>query len=271
MIEKFPFVVLAGSPSIRDPLMEYADVDYKAMIQIKGKTMIDYVLEAIASSGCATYILIAGLPEELVTLPKDFAQENISFLHLEGRMVDKIHGAAKRVLEISHDKPEVFQNHKKIVMTSGDIPALTPEALRDYVQSCSPYDYSFYHSMIPREIMESHFPDSGRSYFKFRDIQLCAADLDMVDAQDLVDNYETIKKLTDDRKYFARTMLKFSPLLMFRYIFRRVKFEEAPGIMTHFFGIKSTIVPQKNPVVGFDVDKPHQLDMMQEYFRSKDK
>ena len=68
-MDKIPFMILAGSPPESDPLMQVAGVEYKALIEINEKPMIDYVPEAVYKSGLASYILVVGLPEDQFTLP----------------------------------------------------------------------------------------------------------------------------------------------------------------------------------------------------------
>ncbi|MHA2252373.1 MAG: hypothetical protein ACXAD7_18550, partial [Candidatus Kariarchaeaceae archaeon] len=71
---KLPFIVLAGSPETRDILMEYANVEYKALIDINGQSMITRVLDAINKSNIASRIFITGLPKELVVFPDNMDQ-----------------------------------------------------------------------------------------------------------------------------------------------------------------------------------------------------
>ncbi|MCY3414382.1 MAG: hypothetical protein INQ03_22235 [Candidatus Heimdallarchaeota archaeon] len=272
MTLKFPFLITAGSPTVRDALMEYADVDYKALIKIEGKPMITYVIEAIIASEAASYILIAGIPENTITIPDGFDRDRVSFKMLEGRLVDKIQAGAAEMLRISEKIDGIFpEGLQKIIITTGDIPTIMPEAITQFIQDCSESNFSdtFYHSMVPKDIMEKTFPGSGRSYMNLRDISLCGGDMEMVDAPDLVAKYDVIVRLTENRKFFLKGLFSFSPWLMFRYIFKRVKFQETSHIMTHLLTVPSRIVPTKYAELGFDVDKPHQLEMAREYLVSK--
>ena len=271
MVEKFPFIILAGSPPERDALMEYGDSDYKSLIDINGKPMINYVLETLTEADRYTHVLIIGVPEKLVTLPDTLDKSKVSFLHLEGAVVDKIVQAGKHMIKLAEDNPSIFPTERRhAVFFSADIPAATVKVVHDFLDSCTEQDIKFYHSIVHRDIMEAEFPDSGRSWIFIRGGNAyCGGDLEMVDVYTISENYDLIKTLTENRKSFVSGLLRISPFFLIKYLLKRIKLSDAEEIMGKLFKFKCGLVVSPNPQIAFDVDKPYQLDRMREYLKNK--
>ncbi|MCY3410121.1 MAG: hypothetical protein INQ03_00660 [Candidatus Heimdallarchaeota archaeon] len=271
---KFPFIVLAGSPEERDPLMEYADVDYKALIELDGKPLLNYVLDTVIASDRATFILITGIPEELVTLPDTFPRDRIQFLTIKGDLVDKIHGGCAEILRIGKEIPEIYDGYENAIIITGDVPFAKPEAIHDFIDGCAANDFynDFYHSMVTFKTMEEKFPGSGRSFIHLRDennqqIGLCGGDIDMLTLQPLVDHYDVLKKVTTNRKFFLKGLWSFNKFFFIRYVLKRVNVSEIEALITHMFTRPSKVIITPHAEIGFDVDKPFQLDMAREYIK----
>jgi len=120
--ERVDAVILAGGePGKADPLVEYAQVQKKALIQIAGKEMARYVVEAIAGSSRVGRIFIVGLsPEDGV----EFATP-VEYVEAAGSMLDNIVAGMERVTEVD---PDV----ERVIVSSADIPLVTTEMV-DYL------------------------------------------------------------------------------------------------------------------------------------------
>ena len=58
-------VILAGSvPSQEDPLYLYTEGQAKAMIDIAGKPMIQWILDALGGTNAIDYVLVVGLDSD---------------------------------------------------------------------------------------------------------------------------------------------------------------------------------------------------------------
>ncbi|MCY3413008.1 MAG: hypothetical protein INQ03_15325 [Candidatus Heimdallarchaeota archaeon] len=272
MPDKLPFIVLAGSPRERDALMEYADTDYKTLIEINGKPLINYVLDQIVKSNRAEYILITGLPEDRVTLPDGFDHNQISFYHVEGPVVEKIYGASMHLFDLMKKSPEKFNpDNKHAVIISGDIPCVNLESFDFVFEEFNKYpDFEYYHTVVHQEIMETTFPGSKRSWIHIKGgNNYCGGDIDIAFLPSVKQKYQLIKVVTENRKLFVKALFKLSPFFFIRYLFRRIDVKEAEEIVTRLFEMRSKIFISPYAELGFDVDKPHQLEMAQSYLDRK--
>lgn len=270
MRKKYPLMIMAGSPPERDALMEYADVDYKTLIEIEGKPMINYVIDAIIAAEIASYILIVGLPEAKITLPDTFDHDKISFIHIEGPLYKKTIGGGAELDRLSQDNPELFpdKGNRYMIMMNGDIPTVTPEAIHDFLDQIGEPDAKFYHSASHRDSMEATFPGSKRSWIHIKGKNdYCGGDIDLVDVDTILENQELIQQISENRKLVVKALLKLSPFFMIKYLLRRISLEQVEDILTKMFGFESRVIICNHAEIVFDIDKPNQLDIAREYIK----
>ncbi len=269
MNEQVPFIVLAGSPPKRDALMEYAGIDYKALIEVNGKTMLTRVLEGIRDSGRASYILIVGLPKDLVELPVGIDSNRVGYFEIEGKQVDKIIKSCMYLSDLGSKDPSIFPrgtNHA--VITTSDIPAISGKTISDYLDQCFQTEHAFYYCVVDREHMEAMFPNSGRSWIKMDGNQYCGADLALFDVTYAEQSYDILKIITENRKSFTKALFKASPITFFKYIFKLARMKDVERLMTKIFGFPSKLIIDEDARIAFDVDKPFQLDIMRSFLSS---
>ncbi len=268
MRKKYPLMIMAGSPPERDALMEYADTDYKTLIDIEGKPMINYVIDAIIAAEVASYILIVGLPEDKVTLPDTFDHDKISFIHIEGPLFKKTFGGGTELVRLSQDHPELFKDNRYMIMVNGDIPTVTPAAIHDFLDQIGEPDAKFYHSASHKDSMEAKFPDSHRSWIHIKGKNdYCGGDIDFINVDTILENYELIKKISENRKLLVKALLKLSPFFLIKYLLRRISIDDVEEVLTKLFGFESRVIICEHPEIVFDIDKPSQLDMAREYIK----
>ena len=263
-------MIMAGSPPERDALMEYADTEFKTLIEIEGKPMVNYVLDAVIAAEIASYILIVGLPEEKVTLPDTFDHDKISFIHIEGQLFNKTFGGGIELDRLSKENPELFpdKDNRYMVMLNGDIPTVTVEAIHDFIDQIGKPVAKFYHSVSHRDLMDAKFPDSNRSWIHIKGKNdYCGGDIDYICVDTILENYELIKTISENRKLLVKALFKLSPYFFIKYVFRRIVMEDVEEILTKLFGFDSKVIVVNHPEIAFDVDKPNQLDMAREYIR----
>ncbi len=243
--------------------MEYADIDYKALIKFNDKTSIMYVLEAIAKSNVASQIIITGIPKELVPIPDGIDPAIVEFLEIEGKNYEKIYKGGMKLLEIGEDKPEIFtRDIKHALYISADIPLLRGDIIQRFLSDCDNMEADFYYSVIPEDITKEKAPDFDWGYMKVRDASLSAGSLVLLNLESLKSKYDLVVFLTENRKSFIKGVLFKSPFLFLKLIFGRIKLAEVEKLMTKIFGIESRLVISEDVEIGMDIDRPQDLDYM---------
>lgn len=268
--DKLPFVILAGSPPERDALMEYSNVDFKALIDICGKPMLTRIIEAVLASDLASYILFVGIPHDLVPLLNDVDPALVDYVEMEGKPTEKIIGAAKYLLEKSKSNPNIFPTGKTTtVILAGDIPAVTADVIKYFVEQTGERDKGFYYSTVERSVMETAFPQSGRSWIRLDGKDYCGGDMHIFDVQYAEQSEQIMNIIFENRKSFVTALFKAAPFIFIKYILKLVSLKDVERLMTKVFKFPSGVVISKYAEIAFDVDKPFQLDLMREHLGCK--
>lgn len=109
-------VTAGGIPQPTDPLYAYSNGSSKALIDIAGKPMIQWVLDALGDSKKVDNVIIIGLsPKSGLTCKKP-----LHYVSNQGRMLANIVTGVNKSLEL-HKKNEY------VLIVSSDIPTLKGE------------------------------------------------------------------------------------------------------------------------------------------------
>jgi len=247
---QYTAVVLAGkTPSEKDDLLEHTRTDRKALIRIQGKEMVRYVAEALVDSGRIDRLIVVGLSEDhLSDLGVDVP---VTFVPNQGSLLANLVAAANELAETS-----------RAVFSSSDIPLLSSEAVRDFVSRCEASDADVGYAIVERSVMESRFPESGRSFRSLRDGQYAGGDLSWINPEVITRNKDYIESFSSSRKSALRTAGTMGLGLALRYLFRRLTLEYAEKKADELFDCTCKAIISPFPEIGMDVDKVHQYDLV---------
>jgi molybdopterin-guanine dinucleotide biosynthesis protein A len=248
-------VTAGGIPLPEDPLYSYTMGHSKAMLDVAGRPMIQWVLDALCGAKQVDHIVIIGLTEKsglTVTKP-------VAYIPNQGGMLANIVAGIDRVKELN-PKAEY------VMLASSDIPALKPEMVDWLVDMAIQTQDDLYYGIVPRAVMEATFPNSKRTYTKLKDVELCGADINIAHVRMAGDEYHDLwERLIGNRKSPMRqaATVGFDNLLLL--LFRRITLDDAVRRVGKRIGIKGRAIVWHYAEAGMDVDKPHQLELLREY------
>lgn len=244
-------VTAGGIPKEGDPLYEYSQGKSKALIDIGGKPMIQWVLDAIGDSTQVDSVVIIGIEESSgVTCKKP-----TRFIPNQGDMISNIRAGVEETIKIN-------PGAKYILISSSDIPAITSEMVDWTVNSCMETQDDMYYSVVPREAMEARFPGSKRTYTKLKDIQLSGGDINVVSKDSVISKTGLWKRLEAARKSPIKTAGLVGFDTLFLILFRLVDLDGAVKNASKRLKIKARAIISPYAEVAMDVDKPHQLELL---------
>lgn len=251
-------VTAGGIPKIDDPLYEQTQGNLKAILDVAGKPMIQWVLDAIGNAPSITNVVIIGLEESTVVT----CTKPVHFVPNQGDMLSNIRIGVSKVIDINPDADQVL-------VVSSDIPAITAEMIEWAIESASETDHDFYYNIILKEVMESRFPGSKRSYVRLTDGEVCGADMNIVRADAVAGNDELWNRLIGARKNALKqaSMVGFKPLLLL--LTHRFSLERDVPMVSNKLGIKARAILCPYAEIGMDIDKPYQLDILQKDLRNR--
>lgn len=244
-------ITAGGIPQPGEPLYPYTQGGSKALLDICGKPMIQWVVDAICSAQKVEKVIIVGLsPEDGI-----HGDKVVAFLPNQGTMLQNLRAGMLGVLEID---PQA----RHTLVASSDIPAITPEMVDWEIETTSRTDLDAYYTIIRKEVMEKRFPNSRRSYTRLKDMQVCGGDMNVIRTMAASGNDQLWERIIAARKnaFKQASLIGYDTLLLL--LLRRIDLPHAVERVTRRLNLTAQAVVSPYAEIGMDVDKPHQLEIM---------
>jgi GTP:adenosylcobinamide-phosphate guanylyltransferase len=245
-------VVMAGGiPQPDELLYPYTQGKSKAMLDILGKPMVQWVLDALSGAHRVENVVLIGLTAESgLTCAKP-----LTFLPNKIGMIENILGGIKKIMEIN-------PSATRLLLVSSDIPGITSAMVDWEVEAASGSDVDLCYNVIKREVMEARYPGSRRTFTKLKGMDVCGGDLNVLRTSVASMNTDIWEKLVASRKNPVKqaAIMGFDTLLLM--MLRAITLDDAVKKLTarlHMTG-KAIICPYAE--IGMDIDKPNQLELM---------
>jgi molybdopterin-guanine dinucleotide biosynthesis protein A len=252
-------VVLAGGiPRPDEPLYSYSNGEAKALIDIAGKPMIQWVLDALGSAKSVERIIVIGLSAK-----SDLTcRKPVTYLSNQGKLLDNLKVGAAKALEFN---PQA----NYVLFSSSDIPAVTSEMVEWLVKTCKETEDDIYYNVIRRQEMEQVFPASKRTYTHLKDMEVCGGDMGMARAAIVTENPDFWTKIIDSRKSPISQAMLLGPVIIFKLLTRQLTANDVIQRVAKKLGLKGRAIVCPYPELGMDVDKPHQLEIMRAFLSQR--
>lgn len=242
-----------GIPLPEDPLYSYTNGDSKAMVDVAGKPMIQWVLDALGNARHVDNVIIIGLsPKVDITCKKP-----MHFISNQGRMLANIVAGVEKSLELD-PKTEY------VLVASSDIPGITAEMVDWLIETCMATRQDIYYGVVPREVMETRYPGSNRTYTKLKDIQLCGADMHITHVSMATEHLDMWEELIGNRKSPLKQAATIGFGTLLKVATRSITLADLVDVITKRLGITGQPILWDHAEPGMDVDKPHQLELLRE-------
>jgi GTP:adenosylcobinamide-phosphate guanylyltransferase len=244
-------VTAGGIPQPEEPLYPYTQGKSKALLDVAGKPMIQWVLDALGQASTTRNVIVVGLTEASgVTCKKP-----LYFIPNQGKMLDNFRTGVRKMLELNPDS--VFT-----IFASSDIPAITPEMVDWVVNTAMQTDDDIYYNIIQQEVMEKRFPGSKRTYTHMKGMDVCGGDINVVRASTASDESEIWEKISNARKSPLKqaALIGYDTLLFM--LLRQLTVEKTIQKVAKRLKVKGRGIVCPYAEIGMDVDKPHQLEIM---------
>ncbi len=244
-------VTAGGVPQPGDPLFEYTQGGSKALLDLAGKPMAQWVLDALSHSQSIDQIALVGLTEESGLV----STKPMIFIPNQGGMLDNIVAGAHKLMDI---KPGI-----EVVLTvSSDIPAVTAEMIDWMVSEINISNHQVYYNVVTKEDMENRFPGSNRSFTRFRDVSVCGGDMTAFRTELVTGENNLWQKVIEARKnvFKQAALIGYDTLLLL--LLRRLTLDGAVKRATKSLQVTARALRCPYPEIAMDVDKPFQLDLL---------
>ena len=244
-------ITAGGIPRPEDQLYTYSHGDSKALIDVAGKPMIQWVLDALGNAKRVNNVIVVGLsPKSGVTCKKP-----LYFVSNQGRMLANIVTGVNKALEIN-------KKTQYVLVVSSDIPALKADMVDWLVDTCMETKDDLYYGVCPRDVMEARFPDSKRTYTHLKDMDVCGADINLTHVRMATEHLDMWESLIGSRKSPLKQASIIGLGTLIALFTRRLTLDDAVQRVCDRIGIKGRAIvwPYAEPCM--DVDKPSQLELL---------
>lgn len=245
-------LVLAGGQAGAD-LQAYAGISNKALIDVNGKPMIRYVVEALAAAEHVADIVVIGPPAELGPALDGLSVEIVPDA---GNMIDNIRAGAAR---LPHNRP--------ILISSSDIPLLTGPVVDSFLALCFKRPADLYYSIVEREVNERKYPLVKRTYVTLAEGTFTGGNLFMVDPAIVEPVAPKAREFIANRKrpFVMARLLGLGFLL--KLVLRVLSIPELEAKIGKLWGVRGAAIICPYPEIGVDVDKPDDVQLVRAALR----
>jgi molybdopterin-guanine dinucleotide biosynthesis protein A len=248
-------VIAAGStPSSDDPLFDFTHGASKALLEIAGKPMIQWELDALQACRYIDRVVIIGL-KDTDNLSYDGP---MSFIPDHGGMLQNIIAGGQEVLRLD-------PNAEYVLSVSADIPGVTAPMIEWVIERYRETVHDFYYCVVAKKDMEARFPGCRRTYIRLRDTEVTGGDLAVIRTSMFSGETEIWDRLLDARKSVFKQASLIGFDVLFLLLMHRITIEEAARRVGKRLRIRARVLECPFPEVGMDVDKPIQLEMLRQH------
>lgn len=240
-----------GIPQPDELLYPYTQGKPKAMLDILGKPMIQWVLDALSGSRSVENVVLIGLTEDSgVTCKKP-----LTFIPNRITMIENILGGIHKVLEIN---PAAT----RVLLVSSDIPGINSEIVDWVIENSLSADVDLCYNVVTRQVIEARFPGSRRTFTRLKGIELCGGDMHVIHTSVASMNPQVWERLIASRKNPVKqaAIIGFDTLLLM--LLRRITIDSAVERVTARLDMTGKAIICPYAEIAMDVDKPGQLELM---------
>lgn len=235
---KVDAVILAGGDgAVIDPA-----TTIKGLAPIAGRPMVEWVVDAMR--GAETVADIA------VVVP------TAEHLGTWADKVDKIVVSDGGFMQNVVAGLDAFRNDRAVLLATGDLPALLPEAIDDYVTRSLEAGADFSYPLVSKESMEAQFPGSQRTYVKLVSGEVTGGNMAVLSPQLVYRNEDIGQRLFDTRKSPIRMAKVIGGRFILKLLLGRLDPRDVERKMAQLLGGTCAAIPTDHASIGADVDKP---------------
>ena len=273
---QYPVFVMCGRDAERRKLLEVIDpggqYKAKALLPFLGKRLIDWQLEELRHCPYIDAIYLIGLSPDDISF--DFP---INYIPAEttSDFADKLVLGLDYLVSIGKE-PDL------VVVSSSDAPAINVREINTFFESLVEFqNFDFIISLVPEQIVEAAFPQSGRVTARFKDQQVFPGELFALSPRAIRIGQDVISEIGRRRRKINRQRRNISLGPLLRYLARRpqswsvlIKYllgtatlADAERAFSAAFdcATKGVIIPDAG--FGMDMDLPEDYSRLQDFVR----
>jgi GTP:adenosylcobinamide-phosphate guanylyltransferase len=244
-------MVLAGG----DGAVIDTEVHIKGLVPIAGRPMIEWVIDALESSASIDAIAV------VVPSRHDLGPwaDRVRIVVSNGSFIDNALAGF-----------DALGGDGVVLAATGDIPALTPDAIDDFVARSIASGAEFTYPLVSAADMDEQFPGSARTYVKVDGERVTGGNMMVVSPDVVRRNRDLGQRLFDTRKSpLAMARVIGIPFIV-RYVLGTLRVTDVEAKMRDLLGAPCAAIRTSHASIGADVDKPLDVVVTQRVLSRRD-
>lgn len=236
-------VVLAGGSRGKG---EQLGGEIEALLPIGGRPMVAWVLKALKDSGCLKNLVLVG------------SKELAELAEAEGILLVP---AGPTAVESALNGARALTGAEWLLLATADIPLLTPEAVRDFLERCQKVEADLYYPIVTRESSEAAYPGVKRTYVRLREGTFTGGNMALIRQSALPVCAGRGQKLVALRKSPLALGRQIGMTFIIKFLLNRLTLAEVEKRFSELLGVRGVGIITPYPEIGVDVDKPSDLEL----------
>jgi GTP:adenosylcobinamide-phosphate guanylyltransferase len=238
-------VVLAGGED-KGPLREITGVAHRPLIELAERSLLNRTLAAMRAARRIERIALVGGEE--VTRAADRALFDVAAPACEEFADNILQGV------------EALGSQGQVLFSPADFPFLTPEALDDFIARAQDAQAALAYPIIRREDSEAKFPGTSRTYVRLRQGTFTGGNIVLAEVEVLRRCRDLVAQIFGHRKNPVRLAQVFGFGFVLRLALGKLDVAQLEQRAAQLLGARVAAVMSGYPEIGFDVDKPADLE-----------
>jgi GTP:adenosylcobinamide-phosphate guanylyltransferase len=236
-------VVLAGGrPEPGDALWGEAQGRPKALIDLAGRPMIAWVLDALAASAHIDRLIVVGLGERVD------APAGAEFVADHGSFIGNLYAGIERARP---DSPAAY--------CWSDIPLITAPMVDRFIGGAADPDLDVNAGLVPKSVLQQRYPGADDLWLRLAEGSFIAADFGLFHPRHAARLRPHLERLAPQRKHAFRQALYVGLPLLVSFALGRLSMPALERRLERRFDLRCHVRIADDPELGLDVDNPGNL------------
>lgn len=245
-------VILAGS----DLSKAGTEYEYKALIRLNDRYMIEYVLDAVTQASNINRVIVIGPKELLLSrlLPNE-KYSKVEFIDQDSSIMKN----AKKAIEYLNE-------NLKVMFLTCDIPFITSEAVDEFIQQSMQSGADICYPIVEKKVNDSKYPEMKRTYGTVKEGTFTGGNVVLINPAIFDKCYKVAEKLVEKRKNPIAMAKIIGPTILLLFLTKKLSIKRVEKRVSKVFKIKAKAIISTYPEIGQDVDKESDLKAANQYF-----
>jgi len=248
-------VLAAQRPGLFDALAAANGQRHKCLIELEGRPMIGWVLEALLSTAFIGRVLIS-IEDEAV-----LADSPALSRWLSDPRVTTVRSAASLALSVEAALDGKVSPGFPALITTADNPLLTPAMLAHFCLELDAAGAEAGAAMTRAGCLKSRYPDGQRRFYRFRDDEYSNCNLYAITGERALATAKLFAGGGQFRKKASRMLGAFGPVTFLLYRLRLLSLADLGNRLSRGFGFTVTFVDMPFPEAPIDIDNARTLTL----------